>query len=175
MGAADKHRLYLATYTSRVPGPGGALQIHWALLLGPKHEEPASLQKTHVLYHATNQTQTGRWEFGRRAIECVRSPSMLGRILVCKVDPKDVGELERVLSNPRRIRGNDPRWDCWVWVAEALADLVQSGLVQWQARGAVDLRHLLAYGQRFSAEVVSRGLDTGYGLPVTVTYPGPGT
>ncbi|KAI0354694.1 hypothetical protein OH77DRAFT_1521581 [Trametes cingulata] len=174
MGNTDKYRLYLATYHTRLSVPGGAPQIHWALLLGPKHEDPGSLQKTHVLYHATNHTTGGRWEFARRAVECVRSPSMLGRILVCKVDPKDLGEVERVLADPRRVRGQDPRWDCWVWVAEALVDLVRHGLVQWQAKGGVDVGHLFAYGQRFSADVLRSGLDVGSGIPPTVTYPGPG-
>ncbi|KAI9066485.1 hypothetical protein FKP32DRAFT_1610007 [Trametes sanguinea] len=175
MGTTDKYRLYLATYdNSKAAGPGYPLQIHWALLLGPKHEDPDSLLKTHVRYHATNRTRSGCWEFERRAVECVRSPSMLGRILLGKVDPMDMSTIDRMLADPRRIKAGDPRWDCWKWVEEALVDLIQKGFLHIQAKGGVDLRHLLAYGQRFSAEVVAIGLDTGYGLPVTVAYPGPG-
>ncbi|OSD00884.1 hypothetical protein PYCCODRAFT_1446048 [Trametes coccinea BRFM310] len=175
MGITDKYRLYLAMYdNSKTDGPGYPLHIHWALLLGPKREEPDSLQKTHVRYHATNRTRSGRWEFERRAVECVRSPSMLGRILLGKVDPTDLSTIDCMLADPRRIKPGDPRWDCWKWVEDALVDLVQKGLLHIQAKGGVDLRHLLAFGQRFSAEVMARGLDTGYRLPATTTYPGPG-
>ncbi|KAI0778873.1 hypothetical protein BD413DRAFT_466417 [Trametes elegans] len=173
-GGADKHRLYLAVYdNSKASGPGYPLQIHWALLLGTKREEPASLQKTHVRYHATNRTRTGHWEYERRAVECVRSPSMLGRVFLGKVDRRDVPVLDRVLGDPRRMRPRDPRWDCWKWVEEALLDLIGMNLVQLHARG-IDLSHLLAFGQKVAVEVVTEGLDIGYGIPITVTYTGPG-
>ncbi|KAI0658457.1 hypothetical protein C8Q70DRAFT_1055030 [Cubamyces menziesii] len=175
MGGADKFRLYLAVYdNSKAAGSGLPLQLHWALLLGPKHEDASSLQKTHARYHATNRTRTGRWEFERRAVECVRTPSMLGRILLGKIEPADLDAVERVLADPRRVKVEDARWDCWKWVEDALVDLLQKGLLRMQARDGVNMRHLLAYGQRFSTEVVERGLDTGYGMPVTVVYPGPG-
>ncbi|KAI8981363.1 hypothetical protein BD414DRAFT_371780, partial [Trametes punicea] len=167
-----KYRLYLAAYdNSKAAGTGHALQIHWALLLGPKHEDPASLRKTHVLYHATNHTQTTRWEFERRAVECVRSPSMLGRVFLGKVDPADLVTLERVLADPQRVKVGDPCWNCRKWVEEALVDLVRVGIVQLHSKGEIDVRHLLAYGQHFSTEIVARSLDTGWGIPITTTYP----
>ncbi|CDO73400.1 hypothetical protein BN946_scf185013.g34 [Trametes cinnabarina] len=175
MGSSrDKYRLYLAMYdNSRAVGAGYPTQIHWALLVGPKHEDPDSLQKTHVRYHATNYTRSGRWEFERRPVECVRSPSMLGRILLGKVDRADLANLERMLADPRRIKAGQPHWNCWKWVEEALSDLVQKGVLYVRARGGLDVRHLLTYGQRFSAEIVARELNAGYGLPITIAYTGP--
>ncbi|KAI0652591.1 hypothetical protein C8Q79DRAFT_1005764 [Trametes meyenii] len=174
MGNADKYRLYLAIYhNSRATGPGQPMPVHWALLIGTKHEDPNGLRKTHCRYHATNQT--GRWAFERRTVECVRTPSMLGRVFLGKVDPDDLSTVDCVLADPRRVRADDPHWDCWVWVAEALMYMWRHGLVQIQAKDGFDLRHLKEYGRQFAAEIVAKGLDSGHGLPVTVPYPGPGT
>lgn len=86
MGNPDKFRLYLAMYDNgKFVAPGDPPPIHWALMVGPKFEEPLSLLKTNVLYHATNRTRGGHWEFERREVECVRSRSMLGRILLGKI------------------------------------------------------------------------------------------
>ncbi|KAI0640153.1 hypothetical protein C8Q77DRAFT_113714 [Trametes polyzona] len=174
MGGIDKHRLYLAMYDdSKAAGPGAPPQIHWALLLGPKHEDLWSMQKTNVRYHATNRTRTGRWEFERRAVECLRSPLMLGRIFLGKIEKDDAAAVDCLLADPRRIGGGS-RWDCWDWVESALVDLLQKGLLQLQNKAGLKMSDLRKYGQSLSTEIAAAGLDIGYGMPFTMAYPGPG-
>ncbi|KAI0673860.1 hypothetical protein C8Q78DRAFT_1076821 [Trametes maxima] len=173
MGNANKYRLYLVIYdNNRSAGPGSPMLIHWALLIGTKHEDPNAMRKTHCLYHATNTK--GYWRCERHTVECVRTSSMLGRVFLGKINPECLATVDHMLADPRRVRAGDPRWDCWAWVEEALADVVQQGLVQIQAKGGLDLRQLKDYGWQFATEIVAEKLDSGHGIPVTVDYPGPG-
>ncbi|KAI0829018.1 hypothetical protein BC628DRAFT_1337568 [Trametes gibbosa] len=175
MGNPDKFRLYLVMYDNeRIAAYGGPPRIHWSLMLGPKFEEPRSLQRTNVLYHATNRTHSGRWEFERREVECVRSRSMLGRICLGKVEQHDWVMVERMLADHRRIKNGERGWDCWAWIESALADLLLYKFLRLQCRSGIDLRHLKDYGKALSKEIMMEGLDRGNGIPVTVDYPGPG-
>ncbi|KAH9854302.1 hypothetical protein C2E23DRAFT_883901 [Lenzites betulinus] len=175
MGNPDKFRLYLAMYDNgKLVAPGDPPQIHWALMVGPKFEEPLSLLKTNVLYHATNRTRGGHWEFERREVECVRSRSMLGRILLGKVEQYDWSTVELMLGDRRRIGNGEQGWDCWVWIEGALIDLLHYDVLRLQNRGGIDLRHLKDYGRALCGEIIREGLDRGDGIPVTVDYPGPG-
>ncbi|KAI0756462.1 hypothetical protein C8Q80DRAFT_1115960 [Daedaleopsis nitida] len=167
-----KYNLYLAAYDdTRAPHHG--LRVHWALLLAPppKHEDPTSFAKSNTRYHVTNKN--GHWEFERRHIECVRTPAMLGRVLVGTVAQRDFREVDRLLEEPHRMRVGDPRWDCRGWVEEALVDLAKGRILQVGRR--VQLDNLFAFAQRFAEEVAMKGLNVGYGVPVTVEYPGHGS
>lgn len=169
MGGKRKYYLYLAMYdNSRSVAHG---QIHWGLLVGPKDEDPTSVKKTHGLFHAVHEA--GHWKFEMRTFECVRSRSMLGRVLLGKTEEDHMKAVDAVLANPARVEADNPRWDCWSWVEGALKALQETDLVQWKAR-VNDLQHLQAYGRQFSAEIRDKGLDTGNGIPATVVYPGPG-
>ena len=58
------------------------------------------------------------------------------------------------------------------WVEEALIDLSRE---QWlQTRGVVQLDRLFKFAQRFGEEVARKGLNVGFDVPITVSYPGLG-
>lgn len=170
MNEKRKYYLYLAMYdNSRSLAHG---QIHWGILMGPKDEDPTSVKKTHGLFHAVHEA--GKWNFERRTFECVRSKSMIGRILLGKTEESRMQAVDDVLADARRMVADSPRWDCWSWVEGALKALQETDLVQWKFRGDINLQHLQAYGLQFSKEIREKGLDTGYGIPATVDYPGGG-
>ncbi|RPD64580.1 hypothetical protein L227DRAFT_494307 [Lentinus tigrinus ALCF2SS1-6] len=166
-----KH-LYLALYDdTRLPGQQ-SLRIHWALILAPvpKYEDPHSFAKTNTLFHVTHKN--GRWELERRPAECVRTPSMLGRVFLGKIERRHVAEVEKRLGDARKMRAECAWWDCQRWVEEALIDLSRE---RWlQLGGLIQLDHLFKFAQRFGEEVVERGLNVGFEMPITVDYPGAG-
>ncbi|KAI0714727.1 hypothetical protein C8Q76DRAFT_692760 [Earliella scabrosa] len=166
-----KLHLYLAAYDdTRVTTQG--LKIHWALLLAPepKREDPMSFAKSTTRFHVTNKN--GHWAFECRQTECVRTPAMLGRVFVGTISKRHLIDVEERLSDPRRIRAGNPHWDCRRWVEEALVDLARERILH--LAHVVQLDHLFAFAQRFSEEVIKRGLNVGYDVPITVNYPGPG-
>ena len=174
-----KLHLYLVSYDdTKTPLQG--LRVHWALLLAPPpgREDPGTLVRCAARYHATRRG--GRWAFERRAVECVRSPAMLGRVRVATVDARGGADVDRVLCGVR-VRGRDEGeggdgggdedWDCRSWVEDALRALEKQGAVDF--RRVFRMEDLFAFAQRFSEKVVESGLNVGYGIPPTINYPGP--
>ncbi|TFK84944.1 hypothetical protein K466DRAFT_601603 [Polyporus arcularius HHB13444] len=167
----SSRHLYLALYDdTRLPGQ--TLRIHWALILAPtpKYEDPRSFAKTNILFHVTNTN--GHWDLERREAECVRTPAMLGRIFLGKVERRHISHVEKRLEDTRKVRAECKWWDCRGWVEEALIDLARE---RWlQLGGLIQLDHLFAFAQKFGEEVVEKELNVGFGMPITVDYPGPG-
>ncbi|KAI0706270.1 hypothetical protein C8T65DRAFT_696259 [Cerioporus squamosus] len=166
-----RRHLYLALYDdTRLPEQ--PLRIHWALILAPtpKHEDPHSFAKTNTLFHVTSTN--GHWDLERRSVECVRTPAMLGRVFLGKVERRHVSHVEKRLGDARKVRSECVWWDCRGWVEEALIDLTRE---RWlQLGGLIQLDRLFAFAQRFGEEVVEKGLNAGFEMPITVDYPGPG-
>lgn len=163
--------LYLAAYDDTRTNDR-RLQIHWALLIAPKprHEDPYSFKKSNTRYHVTSQN--GHWQFERRHIECVRTPSMLGRIYIGTITESYPGAVAHRLSDPRRIRDTEPGWYCQSWVEEAIADLARCGALH--VEHPIRQHHLFLFARKFAEEVLDRGLNVGHGVPMTVSYrPGP--
>ncbi|OJT04519.1 hypothetical protein TRAPUB_4789 [Trametes pubescens] len=161
------YHLYLAVYDNSRSAALG--RIHWGLLIGPKAEDPSSCRKTHGLFHAVYGA--GHWKFEMLTFECVRSRSMLGRILLGEIKEDQMISVDAILQNESRLETDNPRWNCWSWVEGALIDLQGTNLVKWKA-GNIDLQHLQTYGRQFSEEITAAGLDVGNGIPATVIYPG---
>ena len=163
-----RRHLYLALYDdTRLPGQ--TLHIHWALILAPtpKYEDAHSFAKTNTLFHVTNKN--GHWDLEQRLTECVRTPAMLGRVFLGRVERQHVAKMERRLADPRKVCPECAWWDCQGWVEEALIDLSRE---QWlQTRGVVQLDRLFKFAQRFGEEVARKGLNVGFDVPITVGYP----
>ena len=148
-----RRHLYLALYDdTRLPGQ--TLRIHWALILAPtpKYEDPHSFAKTNTLCHVTNKN--GHWDLEQRLTECVRTPAMLGRVFIGKIEKHHVAKVERRLADARKVRPECVWWNCQGWVEEALIDLSRE---QWlQTGGLVQLDHLFKFAHRFGEEVVQK-------------------
>ncbi|KAH9932133.1 uncharacterized protein BXZ73DRAFT_101507 [Epithele typhae] len=145
-----KLHLYLASYDdTRTSTPH--LRIHWALLLAPapQREDARSLARPSTRYHATRRN--GLWAFERRAVECARTPVMVGRV-------------------PVRAGEEDDGWDCRSWVADALRALVRERLVR--AKRPLETEELFGFARRFSEDVVRKECNAGHGIPVTADYAG---
>ncbi|OCH92982.1 hypothetical protein OBBRIDRAFT_832991 [Obba rivulosa] len=169
MGAPDKYRVYLVSYEMPLSETTGIL--HWAIMMGPKREDPQDPTKTCVLFHATN-TDNGKWEHQRKPISCARTSRMVARLLLGKIEPLAVVKADALLRDPARLRPDDDRWNCQTWAEEAIIDLTKQKILQTHT--AIDVGHVFRYMQQYSMEVLNKRLNTGSGIPLTVEYHGPG-
>ncbi|KAH8777366.1 hypothetical protein F5883DRAFT_409224 [Diaporthe sp. PMI_573] len=122
MRPSNKDRLYIALYARGGDSvmSGGEDKYHWALLVGPKHEDSNSKGKRfHVKETMTTvdgRTQS-RWVFEERDIGMNPTAMILVRVIIGKV-----ANLERVASVLREVpvRDNQSGWNCVWWLREAL-------------------------------------------------------
>jgi hypothetical protein len=102
-------------------------RYHWALLVGPKHEDSNSKGKRfHVKETMTTvdgRTQS-RWVFEEREIGMNPTAMILVRVVVGKVS-----NAERVAAVLREVpvRDNQSGWNCVWWLREALEMLRADG------------------------------------------------
>ncbi|KAK7697938.1 hypothetical protein SLS64_013025 [Diaporthe eres] len=144
MRPSNKDRLYIALYARGGDSimSGGEDKYHWALLVGPKHEDSNSTGKRfHVKETMTTvdgRTQS-RWVFEERDIGMNPTAMILVRVIIGKV-----ASLERVAAVLREVpvRDNQSGWNCVWWLREALemlrADgkaLGRSASVAWEEAG----------------------------------------
>lgn len=111
-------------------------RYHWALLVGPKHEDSNSTGKRfHVKETMTTVdgcTQS-RWVFEERDIGMNPTAMILVRIVIGKV-----GNLDRVASVLRQVpvHQNLPGWNCVSWLRDALEMLRTNGKALSGARSS---------------------------------------
>ncbi|EGX94146.1 hypothetical protein CCM_02417 [Cordyceps militaris CM01] len=110
---SDKPRLYLALYARGGDG------YHWALLVGPKHED----QNTRATRYHAKQHLT-KWQYNEVNISTAATNMILIRIFAAKVQ-----NMDRVESIMRSVpvRPNVPGWTCRSWVTEAYEKLRSDG------------------------------------------------
>ncbi|EMD32608.1 hypothetical protein CERSUDRAFT_126714 [Gelatoporia subvermispora B] len=166
MGVPDKYRVYLVSYEMPLTENTGV--FHWAIFMGPKDEDPRDLQKRCLLFHATN-TDTGSWQYQRRETTCARTPRMVGRLLLGKIEPRSVVKADAILQDPARIRPGDDQWNCQTWAEEAIIDLAEQQILQ--SHSAIDVGQAFRFMQQYSLEILSNRLNTGNGVPLTIEYP----
>ncbi|POS73721.1 hypothetical protein DHEL01_v207890 [Diaporthe helianthi] len=126
---SNKDRLYIALYARGGDSvmSGGEDKYHWALLVGPKHEDSNSKGKRfHVKETMTTvdgSTQS-RWVFEEREIGMNPTAMILVRVIIGKVV-----SLERVASVLRNVpvNGGQPGWNCISWLRDALEMLRADG------------------------------------------------
>lgn len=97
-------------------------RYHWAIIIGPKKETPASQG---LLCQVKNGTcpQSG-WQYKYRQIAMAPTRRPLVRLMVGKI--KNRGRLEAVLRNTP-IRPETSGWNCVEWVKEALENAGRDG------------------------------------------------
>ncbi|KAM3521751.1 hypothetical protein NHJ13051_006061 [Beauveria bassiana] len=110
---SDKPRLYLALYAR------GGEGYHWALLIGPKHEDENTRA---TRYHAKQYLM--RWYYDEVSITTGPTHMILVRILAAKVEKMD--RVESILRGVP-VRPNLPGWTCRSWVTEAYEKLRTDG------------------------------------------------
>ena len=132
----NKDRLYLALYT-RTAGtkpsmPGREDKYHWALLIGPKHENKSSQgTKCHAKDITTfDDSIKGKeitrlsFEFEERSIWLTAIDSILVRIVISKVI--DTERLLEVLRGTRvKKHGDAGGWNSFSWTRDALDRLTR--------------------------------------------------
>lgn len=105
----------------------GKKRYHWALLIGPKHEDSDSTGKRfHVKETMTaidGRTQS-RWVFEERDISMNPTAMILVRVVIGKV-----ASAERAAAVLRGVpvRDNQSGWNCVWWLREALDMLRADG------------------------------------------------
>ncbi|OAR05357.1 hypothetical protein LLEC1_05975, partial [Akanthomyces lecanii] len=110
---SDKPRLYLALYARGGDG------YHWALLVGPKHED-SNTRATR--YHAKQHML--QWQFEEIRIRTAATNMILVRVLAAKIQKMD--RVESILRNVP-VRPNLPGRTCRSWVTEAYEKLRNDG------------------------------------------------
>lgn len=128
---SNKDRLYVALHVrgGSVKMPEGEDTYHWALITGPKTEDPRSRGKR---FHAkeTMAIKDGQarstWNFEEADISMAPEAMILVRLLVAKVlsSTRLAAILRQVPMRPG-IAG----WNCVGWVREALELLARDGQV----------------------------------------------
>ncbi|KAM5443220.1 hypothetical protein MferCBS31731_001537 [Microsporum ferrugineum] len=118
--APGKDRLYIALYHHKREGV-----YHWAYLVSPK-SAPDSPNQT-VKYHVTNvlqpveETVREEWRYERQLLAEVKTPRLLARLLIGKVE-KSRREFEQCLGRVPLVQ-DDPDWRCRTWTKQAMAEL----------------------------------------------------
>ncbi|KAF3351849.1 DNA polymerase epsilon subunit D [Verticillium dahliae VDG2] len=110
---SDKNRLYLALYAR------GGQGYHWALLVGPKHEDVNASGKG---YHA--KLHMLQWRYDELEIPMAASNMILVRVLAAKV--KRMERLESIMRSVP-VRPDVPDWTSRSWVEEACKKLQSDG------------------------------------------------
>ena len=119
----NKPRLYIALYTNPRPN-----QYHWALMVGPKDVEDPSV----VRYHVKNPPAeiagevVAPWIYERIVPSRLRTWNLLARLVVAKIEEPDL--IDSTLQAVPIIQG-DPEWTCRIWVKDAVAALVDAGVL----------------------------------------------
>lgn len=94
-------------------------RYHWALLIGPKHED----QNTRATrYHAKQRAL--QWQYEEVDIGTAATNMILVRILAAKIQKMD--RVESILRGVP-VRPNLPGWTCRSWVTEAYEKLRNDG------------------------------------------------
>jgi hypothetical protein len=130
-----KHRLYIALH-HRNSKPG----FHFALMFSPKQEtHNTSVHDCHI-YHTINTIKSGvkfnlngmpEWRYEHKVVNGLREGTVIGRVLIAKLPAHEllVTQAERIHDILMQVPlvQNDTRWDCLVWLIEALAALRAKG------------------------------------------------
>lgn len=122
---ANKPRLYVTLFAHGA----STTTYHWALTLSPKIEDEESHTES-TRYHVKNEVNTHGaviWKYEKKFIGSTRTLQVLARILVDKIEPRDVQKLGAVFENVPLVQ-DDPNWTCRIWVRDALNALVEAGL-----------------------------------------------
>ncbi|KAG8162355.1 hypothetical protein KVR01_008120 [Diaporthe batatas] len=135
---SNKDRLYIALYARGGDSimSGGEDKYHWALLVGPKHEDSNSKGKRfHVKETMTTvdgRTQS-RWLYEERDIGMNPTAMILVRVIIGKV-----ANLERVASVLRKVPLHQEQagWNCVSWLRDALEALRRDGKALSGARSS---------------------------------------
>ncbi|KAK2596537.1 hypothetical protein N8I77_013423 [Diaporthe amygdali] len=170
MRPSNKDRLYIALYARGGDSlmSGGEDKYHWALLVGPKHEDNNSKGKR---YHVKETMTTvggrtqSRWVFEEREIGMNPTAMILVRVIIGKVT-----NAERVAALLREVpvRDNQSGWNCVWWLREALemlrADgkaLSRSSSIAWEDAGkaAMEFVHRKEREHRFDGRAAPGWFD----------------
>jgi len=95
-------------------------RYHWALLIGPKFEDP---ETRGIRFHAKNPFPLPgqkKWIFEELETSMMPTRQFLVRLLIAKVRDKD--RAIEVLRNVP-ILDEDPSWNCVIWTQDALRAL----------------------------------------------------
>ncbi|KAJ3502933.1 hypothetical protein NLJ89_g8665 [Agrocybe chaxingu] len=133
----NKDRIYL-TINHR-----GGLEdgFHCSILYALKDEPgKGSGKNTDHLFHVVNQDRRTRtripWTYETRMANQYNSDSLIGRILLAKVDTSNrdhvLGLLYQILSQVA-VRPNDPKFTCASWAMEAVWRLQREGVITLNA------------------------------------------
>ncbi|KAG6041292.1 hypothetical protein E4U41_005120 [Claviceps citrina] len=120
----NKDRLYVALYIrgGTPTMPAHEDKYHWALLVGPKAEDPRSRG---ARFHAKNIIVDGQlvWQFQEEDITMMPTTMLLVRVMIAKI--KDRKKLKAILRRTP-VRPQVQGWNCVYWVKEALEKALQT-------------------------------------------------
>ncbi len=94
-------------------------RYHWALLVGPKHENETARA---TRYHAKQQMM--QWRYDEVDIRTAATNMILIRVLAAKV--RKMGRLQSIMRSVP-VRADVPGWTCRSWVTEAYEKLRKDG------------------------------------------------